>query len=113
MQNLTAANVTLDHREPLSRGGSHTLDNLQAVCRGCNWFKGSFQLAEWTAMYDALLRAATWDLFRRHYVPGPRSLKVYETTTERRATILSARAARPPAGAGGRDVSTGRIRTVG
>lgn len=31
---------SLDHIVPISRGGTHTLDNVQAACMGCNWAKG-------------------------------------------------------------------------
>ena len=31
--------ITLDHIAPLSKGGSHTWDNVQLLCRKCNTFK--------------------------------------------------------------------------
>jgi hypothetical protein len=31
----------LDHRIPLSRGGTHTYDNVQCACRSCNSLKGA------------------------------------------------------------------------
>lgn len=30
----------LDHRTPLARGGAHTMDNVQLLCRTCNGLKG-------------------------------------------------------------------------
>ena len=33
---LTPLIVAVDHKVPKSRGGSHTLDNLQLVCHNCN-----------------------------------------------------------------------------
>ena len=36
--------ATVDHIQPLSRGGSDHPDNLQAACRACNQAKG----ASWT-----------------------------------------------------------------
>ena len=31
---------TLDHVVPISKGGSHTYDNVQCLCRRCNSHKG-------------------------------------------------------------------------
>ncbi|MGZ4431542.1 MAG: HNH endonuclease, partial [Gaiellales bacterium] len=33
--------LTVDHVKPLSRGGSHTWDNVVAACRRCNHRKGN------------------------------------------------------------------------
>jgi 5-methylcytosine-specific restriction endonuclease McrA len=33
--------LELDHRKPLSRGGRHTVRNLQVLCKGCNSRKGN------------------------------------------------------------------------
>ena len=35
--------LTLDHIVPLSKGGSHCIDNTQAVCRSCNQWKNTTQ----------------------------------------------------------------------
>ena len=32
--------ASLDHIIPISKGGTHTLDNVQLACMGCNWDKG-------------------------------------------------------------------------
>lgn len=39
--------ATLEHVIPLSRGGSHTWDNVKLCCRQCNTRKNSRTLAEW------------------------------------------------------------------
>jgi ribosomal protein S8 len=31
--------ATIDHIKPISKGGSHTYDNTQLLCRKCNWNK--------------------------------------------------------------------------
>jgi len=38
--------ISLDHVTPLSRGGSHTADNLKVACRRCNTRKGKRLLSE-------------------------------------------------------------------
>lgn len=42
---LDNAAPTIDHIVPVARGGSHTLDNVQAACFGCNRSKGPRLLA--------------------------------------------------------------------
>lgn len=37
----TTEDLTLDHKHPRSLGGTHTEDNLQTLCRGCNSRKGA------------------------------------------------------------------------
>lgn len=38
---ITLANYVWDHKVPVTHGGSHTLDNLFAICDDCNRCKGS------------------------------------------------------------------------
>lgn len=44
---LDEANRTLDHKEPLSRGGPHSADNVTPACRSCNAAKQDLPYAEW------------------------------------------------------------------
>jgi len=39
--------LTLDHIVPLSKGGTHSEDNLVVACRSCNASKGNRSLLEW------------------------------------------------------------------
>ena len=39
--------MSLDHVVPLSRGGTHEIDNLLPACRSCNSSKGAKLLEEW------------------------------------------------------------------
>lgn len=42
----TGSDLTIDHVVPLSKGGSHTADNLRVACRRCNIRKGDRLLKE-------------------------------------------------------------------
>jgi 5-methylcytosine-specific restriction endonuclease McrA len=39
--------ITLDHIIPISRGGRHSIGNLQALCRTCNSSKNAKTIMEW------------------------------------------------------------------
>jgi 5-methylcytosine-specific restriction endonuclease McrA len=51
-RNMSVADVSLDHKTPLSRGGLASMGNTQFVCMGCNKSKGNMDDAE----YRVLLR---------------------------------------------------------
>ena len=40
-------NITLDHIVPLSRGGRHSVGNLQPLCKSCNSSKKDRLMIEW------------------------------------------------------------------
>lgn len=40
------AGLVVDHKIPISRGGSCDLDNLQSLCRNCNTKKGKLTMEE-------------------------------------------------------------------
>lgn len=42
--------IVLDHKEPLSRGGSHEVSNLMVSCVACNYEKRAKPFALWQAM---------------------------------------------------------------
>lgn len=52
--NATDKVLTMDHRQPLSRGGNHTLSNVAPCCLSCNCSKGKKTEEEfWTYLgYD-------------------------------------------------------------
>lgn len=42
-------NIHIDHIIPVSRGGRHSIGNLQALCASCNINKSDLLLVEWRA----------------------------------------------------------------
>ena len=53
----TTDNLTVDHIIPLSRGGRHTIGNLQSLCGSCNSSKHARFMVEWRSHMN-LLRTA-------------------------------------------------------
>lgn len=47
--NISGAKLTLDHIEPLARGGAHDIDNAAAACDACNRSKNDLPLIVWMA----------------------------------------------------------------
>ena len=54
-----AGPLQVDHRIPLSRGGTNAIDNVLPACRTCNTQKGQMTETEFRARLDAERRAAT------------------------------------------------------
>jgi 5-methylcytosine-specific restriction endonuclease McrA len=44
---LTSENTHIDHIHPLSKGGSHSIDNVVLACKDCNLKKHTKTLDEW------------------------------------------------------------------
>lgn len=40
--------LTIDHKTPLSKGGTDEIDNLQLSCWMCNQFKGNMDMQEFS-----------------------------------------------------------------
>ncbi|HKS27799.1 MAG TPA: HNH endonuclease signature motif containing protein [Pyrinomonadaceae bacterium] len=51
---LDETNFSPDHKEPLSRGGHNTVENIRLVCSFCNRAKGDFE----EEVFVALLKTA-------------------------------------------------------
>ena len=53
---LSSDQIQLDHVIPLSRGGSHTIDNFAISCKSCNCSKGNKTLDEFIAYKELHLQ---------------------------------------------------------
>lgn len=51
-----SADLTMDHRVPISRGGRSVKENLVPCCKECNSKKKHLLPSEWTEYLDALLQ---------------------------------------------------------
>lgn len=52
----SSQDLTIDHKVPESRGGSHTADNLCTACRACNAKKRDLTQQEFLARYNETLQ---------------------------------------------------------
>lgn len=53
-EEMDMAEISLDHRAPVSRGGSHNRDNLVLCHKGCNLAKGDLMGHEFQSLLDLL-----------------------------------------------------------
>jgi hypothetical protein len=51
---IDVLNMSIDHRVPVSRGGSLALSNLDAICADCNRLKGELTGKEFRAFLDGM-----------------------------------------------------------
>lgn len=58
-------NKTLDHLDPLSRGGVHGISNVAVVCKSCNRRKHARPFAVWVGMLPPERRPIAARLYRR------------------------------------------------
>ena len=60
--------LVLEHIEPISRGGSHSRDNVVPACNRCNVRKGDLLLLEWICVRERLWRYFRAGRTRAHLV---------------------------------------------
>jgi 5-methylcytosine-specific restriction endonuclease McrA len=51
---LNPASFQLDHKDPISRGGLHSITNITACCRPCNEAKGNMDHDEFKTLLAAI-----------------------------------------------------------
>ena len=49
--------LTMEHIDPLSRGGKHDIENIAAICKSCNASKGTASFLVWLCRSGMLRRA--------------------------------------------------------
>lgn len=67
--------ASLDHRQPIARGGKHSLDNLLVCCTRCNRLKGQLTEGEFhqlATLLAAIHPVARQDVERRLLAGGAR-----------------------------------------
>ena len=62
-ERVTHANVSLDHRVPVARGGGHEMSNLAFICQPCNKAKGDMTEEEFK---DLRLMLDRWSFRHRN-----------------------------------------------
>ena len=55
---IDALSASLDHKQPLTRGGYLFLSNLEAICAACNRLKGGLTPAEFRELMEWVYRQA-------------------------------------------------------
>jgi 5-methylcytosine-specific restriction endonuclease McrA len=76
---VTVANMAVDHKQPLARGGSHLKHNLLLCCKSCNWQKGILCADEFDDLLLAIGRMvpeARMDIKRRLTIGGKWGVRV-------------------------------------
>lgn len=81
---LTTKNFGLDHRDPVARGGTHTLANLDVCCMTCNTVKGPLTAAEFAGLkaYVATLPEAVGKNLLARIKAGSRLARLKNTKHE-------------------------------
>ena len=59
---ITASNFSVDHRQPITRGGSFGYENLEPCCVRCNALKGALTYQEFELLMATI---AHWEPFAR------------------------------------------------
>jgi len=52
-EDIPSGSATLDHMDPVSRGGAHSVDNILFCCKTCNCRKRAKPFEKWLSLLDA------------------------------------------------------------
>lgn len=64
-KSLKFSDMTIDHKIPLSKGGTNEFSNLQPACRMCNMIKGDLSALEFEGKLREVLRFSKKKAFYR------------------------------------------------
>jgi hypothetical protein len=99
-ERLKISNISLDHKQAVSQGGTETLANLAAICQACQRRKGKLSAQEFMSLLECV---ATWappsrkDLFTRLSLGGAnlRAMWIGKNRGERALKTASPRLENP------------------
>ena len=66
---VTTANMHFDHKMPISKGGTNTVDNLVLSCSVCNYYKRNLHPDDWKALFEFLNNRGMFKAFLDAYTP--------------------------------------------
>lgn len=67
--------LTIDHKVPLSKGGSNGMENLQLTCKGCNSTKSDLTEIEFMEKLWELFSYNFFNIIKVHYINFARNEK--------------------------------------
>lgn len=62
--------MTIDHKKPLSQGGTNEISNLQLACHSCNRLKNNFMEDEFYEMLSKILRYQRLEKIKKIFSQG-------------------------------------------
>ena len=72
---LAATDKSIDHLDPIARGGAHSISNGTVCCKACNTKKGASSFLEWMQSLPPDAAADALAMFRRIARAEPRHLQ--------------------------------------
>jgi hypothetical protein len=66
---------SVDHMDPLARGGLHSIFNVTICCKACNTKKSSRSFVEWLKVLNPQIAQSALEMFKRISGSEPRQLQ--------------------------------------